>query len=335
MAHIRNHNGQFITVMPRTRKEDAFFKEWLLLNPVSWIVIWDRPSARRKTDPPERFEAVEAPQPSAEGYRIVWFRSSEKWKRDERYRDNAIHETRLELLRLRERVGVRKLKTRKQVEAAVEKILDASAAQAFLRVELVEQPRHVHKQAKRGRPGKNTQYVRQTTLVYEPVVTIDEQRVRAVAAADGIFPLMTNCPADQKTPLDLLKDYKHQAFIEKRHEQLKTAAEVIPVNFKKPERIEAFLFFYFLALMIQGLIERQVRRAMSTRKIRSIPLYPEERECRAPTADKILAVFEPLRRHRLMKKGVVIQNFHDELSEVQCTVLDLLDAPTEAYGESV
>lgn len=332
MAYIHNHGGQFITVMPRTRKENAYFKEWILLNPISWKEIWVRPPARRKTDPPDRFEAVEAPQPSADGYRIVWFRSSEKWKRDERARDNAIHQTRMELHQLRERVGVRQLKTRQQVADAVEKILEASTARAFLHVELVEQPRHVHKQVGRGRPGKNTSYVRQTKLIYEPVVTINTEKVLAAAAADGIFPLMTNLAADQKTALDILVNYKHQAFIEKRHEQLKTAAEVVPVNFKSPERIEAFLFFYFLALVLHSLIERQVRYAMSERKIPSVPLYPEERECKAPTADKILAAFAPLRRHRLKKNGRVIQTFHDELSEVQREILDLLNIPFEAYG---
>ncbi len=39
--------------------------------------------------------------------------------------------------------------------------------------------------------------------------------------------------------LDVLSTYKYQAFVEKRHEQLKTAQHVVPVNFKTPERIEA------------------------------------------------------------------------------------------------
>jgi hypothetical protein len=55
--------------------------------------------------------------------------------------------------------------------------------------------------------------------------------VRA-SAADGIFPLVTNLPRDTHPPLEILKIYRYQAFLEKRHEQLKTAAEVVPVNFK-------------------------------------------------------------------------------------------------------
>ena len=65
--------------------------------------------------------------------------------------------------------------------------------------------------------------------------------------------------------MELLQTYKYQALIEKRHEQLKTAAEVVPVNFKSPERIEALLFLYVLAITLHALIERQVRRAMAAR----------------------------------------------------------------------
>ena len=333
MGFLHGQGGRFITVLPQSRKEDGRFKEWILHHPVNWEVIWKRPPQRRKTDPPERFEAVEAPEPSAEGFRIVWYRSSEKWKRDERARDTVIHEAQWALQRLGERVGKRKLKTRAQVQEAVDKILGETRTQPWVKVELVHQERHVHKQLGPGRPGKNTRYRRQTTVVYQPVVTLDRERIQASAAADGIFPLITNIPHDEMSPLDLLKTYKYQAFVEKRHEQLKTAAEVVPVNYKTPERIEAFLFLYFIAITIHALLERQVRDAMKARRLRSIPLYPEERACRAPTADKILGLFENLRRHRLLKKGRVMQTFWDELTDVQRTVLDLLEVSTAAYGQ--
>jgi hypothetical protein len=105
--------------------------------------------------------------------------------------------------------------------------------------------------------------------VFEPVVTLDDAAVRASAAADGIFPLITNMPATEKTPLELLQIYKYQPFIEKRHEQLKTAADVAPVNFKSPERIEAFLFLYFIATIVHALVEREVRQAMTAQGIDS------------------------------------------------------------------
>ncbi len=333
MGFIHGQAGQFITVLPRTRKEDARFKRRLVHQAPDWQLIWERPPLRRKKDPPERFEAAEDPEPSAEGYRIVWYRSSEKWRRDEQARENAIHEARWGLHRLAERVGKHKLKTRKQVQQAVDKILDESAARSWVRVELVPRERHTYKQGGPGRPGKHTRYVRQSTTVYEPVTTLDAARIEASAAADGIFPLITNIPAEQLSPLELLTTYKYQAFVEKRHEQLKTVAEVVPVNYKTPERIEAFLFLYFIAITLHALLERQVRETMKARGIRSIPLYPEERACRAPTADKLLGLFEHLRRHRLFHNGQPIKTFWDELTDVQRLVLELLGISTTVYGQ--
>ncbi len=333
MGFIHGQAGQFITVLLRTRKEDARFKHRLVNQVPDWELIWERPPLRREKDPPERFEAVEDPEPSAEGYRIVWFRSSEKWRRDEQARENAIHEARWGLRRLAERVGKHKLKTREQVQQAVDKILDESGARSWVRVELIPRAHHTYKQGGPGRPGKHTRYVRQTTVVYEPVTTLDTQRIEASAAADGIFPLITNISADQLSPLDLLTTYKYQAFVEKRHEQLKTAAEVVPVNYKTPERIEAFLFLYFIAITLHALLERQVREAMKARGIRSIPLYPEERACRAPTADKLLGLFEHVRRHRLFHNGELIKTFWDELTDVQRLILDLLGISTTVYGQ--
>jgi transposase len=333
MEFIKTNGGHFITVLPRTRKEDGRFKRWILENRVAWEVIWERPHLRRGKDaPPEIFEAVEAPEPSVEGYRMVWYRSSEKWKRDQRARDETIQTARIDIQRLSERVGRRLLKTRQQVQEAVDKILDQTQTRAWLRVELVGRDRHAYKQQGRGRPGTNTQYQRQTTTVYEPVVTLDTQAIQASAAADGIFPLITDTSPDQISAVDLLKAYKYQPLIEKRHEQLKTVTEIAPVNFKSVERIEAFLFLYFVAVLIHTLIEREVRHAMKNRRIKSIPLYPEERACRAPTADKILELFEPLRRHRLFERDTLVQTFWDELSDVQRTVLELMEVPTLAYG---
>ena len=132
MGYIGRPQGWFITVLPQTRKEDARFKKWILDNTGNWQVIWNRPHRRGgKKVPPEIFEALDAPEPSAEGYRIVWYRTSEKWKRDQQERDDAIQAARMELQRLSERVSKRFLKTRAQVQEAVAKILDDTHTHAW------------------------------------------------------------------------------------------------------------------------------------------------------------------------------------------------------------
>lgn len=333
MAHLDQAGGRFITVLPRSRKEDGRFRAYLVDHAVDWQVVCERPPRRRQRDPQERFEAVEAAEPTVEGYRLVWYRSSDKWQRDQQHRDHAIQAAREQLERLRQRAGRRTLKTADQLRAAADRILADTETGDWIQVQIVPREKHDHQQAGPGRPGPHTRYVRRTTTVYEPVVSIDEKALRASAAADGVFPLVTNIPSQQLPPAPLLQIYKYQPFIEKRHEQLKTAAQVVPVNYKSPERIEAFLFLYFLAVTLHALLERDLRAAMKQRRLRSIALYPEDRDCSAPTADKILDLFAPLRRHQLFRGDQAVKTFWDPLSDIQRLVLNLLNVPTSEYGQ--
>lgn len=333
MAHIAEHGGWFITVLPRSRREEGDFKRSLAQHPVSWKPIGERPPQRRKRDPAEAYEAYEAPElSSSEGYRIIWFRSSEKWARDESTRQQAIDRARFELQRLNERTDKRRPKSHKQVQAVVNAILQATGASAWIRVKLVAREHHRYKQAKPGKPNWRTPYLRLTTTAWEALATVDQLAVQASAACDGIFPLITNLPANTHSPFEILKIYKYQAFVEKRHEQLKSVAEVVPVNFKSPKRIDAFLFLFFVAVTIHALLERQLRSAMTAQQIDSLAIYPEGRACRTPTAAKLLALFAHQRRHRLSDGDRLLKTFSDPISDAQRSVLQLLGIAPDQFG---
>ena len=63
---------------------------------------------------------------------------------------------------------------------------------------------------------------------------------------------------------------------------------------------------------------------MQAAGIRELPLYPEERRSRQPTAQQVLRLFSLAERHVLLHEDRVIQVFEPELTELQCQVLDLL-----------
>jgi len=233
---------------------------------------------------------------------------------------------------MNERTDKRRPKTQKQVQSAVDSILQKTGAGPWLRVKLVDRELHRHVQMTPGKPSWRTPYRRLTTTAWQAVADVDPQAVRASAATDGIFPLITNLPADTHPPREVLKIYKYQAFVEKRHEQLKSVAEVVPINFKSPARIDAFLFLFFVALTISALLERQLRNAMAAHQIDSLPIYPEARPCKAPTACKILSLFAHVRRHRLLDGDRHLKTFWDPIANAQRTVLELLDIPASQFG---
>ncbi|MFQ5671420.1 MAG: transposase, partial [Acidobacteriota bacterium] len=129
----------------------------------------------------------------------------------------------------------------------------------------------------------------------------------------------------------VLQAHKGQPTIEKRFEQTKTVHEIAPVFLKNEGRIEALFTLYFLALLVQALIERELRRAMKRRRVQELPLYPEERPCRRPTTEQLLRLFSLTERHILLRGGKVVQLFHPALTDLQKRVLGLLGIPERAF----
>lgn len=70
---------------------------------------------------------------------------------------------------------------------------------------------------------------------------------------------------------------------------------------------------------------------MRARGLRGIPLYPELRTCPAPSAARVLEIFDDLERHHPVRDGEVVQVFEPERTRLQVQVLDLLGVRLAAY----
>src|SRR5665648_1266178 len=99
-------------------------------------------------------------------------------------------------------------------------------------------------------------------------------------------------------------------------------------------RIEALLLCHFLAMLTEALIEREIRAAMKAQGLTGIPLYPELRNCPAPSAPRILEIFDDVQRHQLIDNGQTVQTFEPELTDLQQQVLDLLHIPASVYSST-
>jgi len=144
-----------------------------------------------------------------------------------------------------------------------------------------------------------------------------------------MFPLLTNDRA--LTPTQVLEAHKRQPALERRFANLKSGLGIAPVFLKNEGRIEALFTCFTLALLLLALLERDLRRAMRRAGIPSLPLYPEDRPCREPTAEQLLHCFADLERQELRLGPHVLQVFHPEWTPLQRRVLDLLEVPVSAY----
>jgi transposase len=332
MNDIAAQGGRFITVLPATRKENAQFRGRLIEQPetISWKEVYhltnDDGSLR------DVFRVCTDEQVSKEGYRLLWIHSRSKAEADAVTRARRLQRAIRELTDLRERLrGPRtRFRQREKVVAEVEKILDTHAAKDFLHVDIQERQEEKYRQAGRGRPHKRTKYTRRVRTRFDLTWEVDGKQLDQAVAGDGVFPLITNL-ADWKAA-DVLQAYKRQPIIEKRFSQLKTDFCVAPVYLKNARRIVGLLAIYFFALMVQSLLERELRKAMADQGVESLPLYPEGRPCKRPTTRRVLDVFEPIARYTISTPGGDdFELFTTELAPIHRTILKLLRVPTTDY----
>lgn len=330
MDHIAGHGGRFVTVLPRSRKEDSQFRDWLWGHQPDWTEAHRRPGARHG-EPDEVWHTTPAPSPSAEGYRIIWVRSSTKTDRDAEARRARIAKgvTAIDDLNQRLASTRTRIRTVEAVQSAAVAALDSAGAARWISFQIEETTTETFRQEKRGRPGDNTRYRKTTRTHHRVAWHVNEDTVARDAASDGCFPLIT-CDKTM-TAAEVLAAYRYQPNLERRNHMLKGPQQVAPVYLKTPHRIEALLLCQFLALLTEALIEREIRAAMATAELDSIPLYPELRSCPAPSAPRILEIFNGVARHHLINEGRVVQIFEPTLTALQQQALDLLDIPAATY----
>lgn len=331
MDHIDSRGGRFVTVIPRSRHEDPQFRKWIQTHQPNWELVVDRRNPRRRGGPRDRWWVFRDPIPTGEGWPIVWVFSSLLALHQEHRRRERIAKSIEALERLNAKLrGPRpRRRSRKEIRERVDDILKARRTTRYLVVEVVQHQEHSFRQTGPGRPGPETRYVRKTRKSWRLQWHLDDDKIAYDRKSDGMYPLLTN---DRSlTEKQVLKAHKRQPMVEKRFEQAKTVFEIAPVLLKNEGRVEALFFVYFLALLVQALIERELRRQMKSQGINSLPLYPEERKTEHPTAEQILRLFALTQRHALFQGGQHIHTFEPTLTSLQRQVLGLLRAPEQIY----
>jgi Domain of unknown function (DUF4277)/Transposase DDE domain len=234
--------------------------------------------------------------PSSEGpsllLRVAYIHSSEEATQVADARERALVKAEDALERMRNGLGGRYYKTRAQVERRVGQILGINIA------ELID----VTVTSRRGK----------LTLAWQR----NQDAIDTAAAFDGIYALATNLPG-RITAGGVLRLYKDQQIVERRHRDMKQTLKVRPIFLHNDDRVHALISIVGLSLLIFGLIEAQTRAALPPDQ--QLPgLLPEGRAAK-PTGRNILTAFQGL---GLTYTHTGIQL--DQLTPTQQHILDLL-----------
>jgi transposase len=322
---IAENGGLFITVVPRNFREVKEFLESVREGEeIQWQYAHEVPDSRKKGR--IQHYRIHVGERMDEGYRILWIHSEAKERLERNSRERRIVKAEEALERLSSSLNQRFLKTRAQIEGAVKKA--TQGAGPYLSVTIHEDRTSEQVQVGRGRPGPNTRYEEKEQIHYRLEWTRDETEIRKAQRTDGFFPLVDNTSLD---PVEVLRTYKNQPYLEKRFNTHKSVLEVAPVFLKTPQRIEAMMFLYFIALMLVSLIERRIRLEMQEQKIDSLPMRPAGMHTKKPTWRTIVDSFHGVHLATIEQSGKIIHTALKGLSTLRRRILALLKVPITTY----
>jgi Domain of unknown function (DUF4277)/Transposase DDE domain len=224
--------------------------------------------------------------------RVAWIHSSQEGHEVAAARERALGKAESELERLKRGLGGRHYPTREHVDKRIRAIIGPN----------IEGMITVRTATRNGKP----------TISW----TRNQDAIAHAAATDGIYPLATNQPG-HLTALSVLRQYKDQQIVERRHRDAKHTLKVRPIFLHNDDRIHALISIVGLALLIFGLIETRTRHAAGIGE--QLPgLLPEGRAA-IPTGANILAAFQGLGL-TYTPAGIRL----DRLTHTQRRILELL-----------
>ena len=328
LAHIVSHDGKAITIVPQNFLEVRRFHDQLRTAPLHKQLLWRRPKPNYPSRS-ESFYLFEGTYRTEHGqYPLYWFASSEKNQRDRQSRQERLQAAEAALDELAPKINARRLKRKPDILRAATAVLEHYQVNQLLDLRL-DTHRERCPQRPRGRPGQKVRYVYRCRVFYSLHWSRNAQALAGQARTDGVFPLL--CTDASLLPKGVLQAYKFQPRLEKRFCQFKSIHRAAPLLFKKIERVEANMFVFFIALLIQALLERELRQRLTQREAPPLKLYPEDRDAPHPTTSQLLKTFDRLSSYTITEEGRLCEQYHDDLNQTHRAVLSLLDITEQKF----
>ena len=330
LRKISGCNGRFVSVMPKTWKEDGQFREKVRQEKIKWRHILSRRNHRKPDSKLDRYYVAEGNYETSQEYRLHWIRSSQKAEQDAETRSRRLDQALERLQEVQAKLNTYNLKQRKQIRERVERILKEERCQRLIAYKIHSTREYKRTYQGRGRPTKDSPSKLTWKHLFSLSFGVNREAVLEEEKTDGVFPLITNLDPETHSAKKVLEIYKFQPFLEKRHSQIKTYQEIAPAYLKNAKRVVAYIHMHVMALMVAALIERTLRLAMRKNKICSLPIYPENRSCTTPTMFDIVRLFRNVEAYEVTV-GDDTMVFPPELTDIQKEVLRLLDVPLALY----
>lgn len=244
---------------------------------------------------------------------------------------NRVQKTRDDFQELSGKLNRYKLKSREQIDAACAAILKKNKTESFFTYTVDNNPVTTYKNSKRGRPSANSEKIAEVNDHFSVHHKFDENAFGEALSKCGYYPLITNKPRDQLSIEKAMLAHKNQYKCEHAFRRAKGPYSIEPIYLHTPERIEAFLFLFKIALQILVLIERNARKNIDNRGRGLDGFMPNRKDVRNPRSEFMLKEFEDIVQGQMKLPDGKIFGFVSELNDLQKDILSILSVPLYYY----
>ena len=328
MAHIHDNDGFFVAPAPMYESYKKVFDDALDNHDRQWLIPY-RERFNRGFEVPMDFKYEDKDY----RLRMIILFDHGLCIRKQKTLQNRIHRTQKAFEHISGKLNHYKLKSDDAIDKACSAILKKNQTQPFFTYRIINEPITTYKNKHRGRPSNKVK-PEQITLVQDHFKVewiLDQSALEQALSRCGYYPLLTNQSPEQLSIEDAMLAHKKQYKSEHTFRRAKGPLNIEPVYLHTPERIEAFLLLFKIALQMVVLIERTARKNIRERDYGLDNFMPNRVDVRNPRSEYLLKEFEDIVKGELPLPDGNTYGFVSELNALQRDILAVLEVPLNYY----
>ena len=328
MAHIHDNDGFFVAPAPMYESYKKVFEDALDNHDRQWLIEY-KGRFNRGFEVPMDFKYEDKDY----RLRMIILFDHGLFARKQKTLQNRIGKTQKAFEQISAKLNRYKLKSYDAIDKACSAILKRHHTKDFFTYRIINEPITTYKNKHRGRPSKKAK-PEQTAIVqdhFKLELILDQNALDRALSRCGYYPLLTNQSQEQLSIEDAMLAHKKQYKSEHTFRRAKGPYSIEPVYLHTPERIEAFLLLFKIALQMVVLIERTARKNICERDYGLDNFMPNRVDVRNPRSEYMLKEFEDIVKGEMPLPDGNTYGFVSELNKLQRDILSVLEVPLNYY----
>jgi transposase len=328
IAHIHDNDGFFVAPAPMYESYKKVFEDALDNHDRQWLIEYKQ-RFNRGFEVPMDFKYEDKDY----RLRMIILFDHGLFARKQKTLQNRIDKTQKAFEQISTKLNRYKLKNYDAIDKACSAILKKHHTKAFFKYRIINEPITTYKNKHRGRPSKKVK-PEQVAVVedhFKLELILDQNALDQALSRCGYYPLLTNQSQEQLSIDDAMLAHKKQYKSEHTFRRAKGPYSIEPVYLHTPERIEAFLLLFKIALQMVVLIERTARKNIRERDYGLDNFMPNRVDVRNPRSEYMLKEFEDIVKGEMPLPDGNTYGFVSELNMLQRDILSVLEVPLNYY----